>query len=88
MSELPEALRAELAGLGVDVADEVGLRQALERCVPTYSLVRLNTIASKRWKCHYRLLLGTDYYDAQTAAEAYARGIVATLSTKAASDTV
>jgi len=86
MGELSETLRAELARLGLDITDEVGLRQALERYVPSYSLIRLNTIAAKRWKCRYRLLLGTDYYDAQTAAEAYARGIVAALAARSAAE--
>jgi hypothetical protein len=80
MNELPETLRAELHRLGITITDEVGLRQTLERYVPTYTLVRLNPIATKRWKCRYRLLLGSNYYDARTAAEAYARGIIAALS--------
>jgi hypothetical protein len=59
--------------------DEVGLREALEAQVPGWDLLRLTSAAAKRWKCHYRLMAGQGYYDGNTAAEAYARALLAAL---------
>jgi hypothetical protein len=59
--------------------DEVGLREALETRVPGWELFCLTPAAARRWKCRYRLLMGAGYYDGQTAAEAYARALLAVL---------
>jgi hypothetical protein len=73
-----ELLRA-LAAHGIEACDEVALREALEAHVPTYTLIKLAPWPARRWKCHYRLLLGDQIYDAQGAAEAYARALLAVL---------
>jgi hypothetical protein len=67
----PDAPDAELP--------EVDLRQELERRAPIYTLVRLNPIATRRWKARYRIMLAADYLDAQSAAETYARALLAAL---------
>jgi len=56
--------------------DEIGLRVALEACVPTWTLICLSKAAAKRWKAHYRLMMGAEVFDAATAAEAYARALL------------
>ncbi|HEX6798183.1 MAG TPA: hypothetical protein VF116_10780 [Ktedonobacterales bacterium] len=71
---------ARLDAAGVAARDEVALRRALERLVPGYNLFRLTPAAAKRWKCRYRILLAQGYYDGQSAAEAYARALLAALS--------
>src|SRR5260370_41484738 len=76
----PEELARELTAVGIVAHDEVGLRRALERRVPGYSLFRLTPAAARRWKCRYRLLLGAGYYDGQSAAETYGRALLAALS--------
>lgn len=75
---LPEDVQARLAGLGISACDEAALREALEVRVETYTLIRLAPWPARRWKCHYRLLMGEKMYDAQSAAEAYALGLLAT----------
>ncbi len=41
--------------------------------------------AVKRWKTRYRLMSGHAYYDGQTAAEAYARALLAAFATGSSS---
>lgn len=77
---LPDELVARLDAAGVAARDEVELRRALERHVPGYDLFRLTPAAVKRWKCRYRILLIQGYYDGQSAAEAYARALLAAMS--------
>ena len=74
---LPAELQARLAEKGITAFDEVALREALETRVETYTLIRLAPWPTRRWKCHYRLLLGDRMYDAQSVAEAYALGLLA-----------
>lgn len=78
--ELPDELVERLAAAGVAARDEVALRRALERRVPGYNLFRLTPAAVKRWKCRYRILLAAGYYDGQSAAEVYARALLAAIS--------
>ena len=75
---LPGDLIAELRARQLPL-DEVGLREALEARVPGWDLHRLTPAAAKRWKCRYRLMMGTGYYDGATAAEAYARALLAAI---------
>jgi hypothetical protein len=77
---LPDDLRDALAACGATETDEVALRQALDARVPGYSLLRLTPAAARRWKCRYRILLEVGYYDGQSAAEAYGRGLLAVLT--------
>jgi len=76
---LPGDVAEALARRGVAERDEVALRRALEQRVDGYNLFKLTRAASRRWKCRYRILLGAGYYDGQSAAEAYARALLATL---------
>jgi hypothetical protein len=75
--QVPETLRAALIEQGITAVDEVALRVALERRLPSYTLYRLTPAASRRWKCQYRLMFGATYIDCQTVAEAYARALLA-----------
>jgi len=59
--------------------DEVSLREALEMRAETYTLIKLAPWPARRWKCRYRLMMGESMYDAQSVAEAYALGLLATL---------
>ena len=77
--ELPDDVVAQLAAAGIVARDEIGLRRALEGQVPGYNLFRLTPAAAKRWKCRYRILLAAGYYDGQSAAETYARALLAAL---------
>ena len=77
---MPEAILTALQARHLP-ADEVALREALEARVPGWDLHRLTPAAAKRWKCRYRLLMGNGYYDGATAAEAYARALLATFET-------
>ncbi len=77
---ISEVLRSQLAQHGVTTFDEVALREALEAHVETYTLIKLAPWPVRRWKCHYRLLIGDKMYDAQSAAEAYALALLAVLS--------
>lgn len=76
---IPEELQLRLAQNGITAFDEVALREALEAHVPTYTLIKLAPWPSRRWKCHYRLLIGEKIYDAQSVMEAYALGLLAAL---------
>jgi len=60
---LPEDLARRLQAHGVSARDEVALRCELERHAPTYTLVRLNSIATRWWKARYRIMLGERYLD-------------------------
>jgi hypothetical protein len=77
---IPPALQARLATHGISATDEVALREALEARAETYTLIKLAPWPARRWKSHYRLLLGDAIFDAQTAAEAYALGLLSLLS--------
>jgi len=77
---IAQELQSRLAGLGITTFDEIALREALEARVETYTLIRLASWPAKRWKCRYRLLIGDTMHDAQSAAEAYALGLLAVLS--------
>jgi hypothetical protein len=79
---LPETVALQLKQAGITAEGEVGLREALERHIETYTLIRLAPRAARRWKCHYRLMMGADVYDAQSASEAYALGILAIVQQK------
>lgn len=79
---IPETLQRQLARHGITSVDEVALREALETRVETYTLIKLAPWPARRWKCHYRLLIGEKMYDAQSAAEAYALGILSSFTTK------
>ena len=76
---IPEALKSRLARHGITAFDEVALRETLEARVETYTLIKLAPWPARRWKCRYRLLMGDTVYDAQSAAEAYALGLLAVL---------
>ena len=79
---IPETLQHQLAQHGITSTDEVTLREALETRAETYTLIKLAPWPARRWKCHYRLLLGEKMYDAQSAAEAYALGFLSGFTTK------
>lgn len=76
---IPEELQARLARHGIQASDEVALREALEARAETYTLIKLAPWPARRWKCHYRLLIGDSIFDAQSAAEAYALGLLSLL---------
>jgi hypothetical protein len=76
---IPEEIQTRLAPYGIIALDEVALREALEVHVPTYTLIKLAPWPARRWKCHYRLMIGDKIFDAQSAAEAYALGLLAAL---------
>lgn len=77
---IAEALQQQLAQHGITAGDEVTLREALEERVETYTLIKLAPWPARRWKCRYRLMMRDQMYDAQSAAEAYALGLLAVLS--------
>lgn len=81
---LPPELAELLAKRGVAETGEVALRRSLEALVPGYSLYRLTPAAAKRWKCRYRIMLDAGFFDGQSAAEAYARALLAVVSAPAA----
>ena len=81
---IPETLHIQLAHHGITITDEVALREALEERVETYTLIKLAAWPARRWKCRYRLMMRDNIYDAQSAAEAYALGLLATLTTSPA----
>jgi hypothetical protein len=56
--------------------DEVSLREALEKNTNGWTLIYMPKAASVRWKAKYRLLLGDNYFDASTVAEAYAQALL------------
>ena len=76
---LSETMQEQLTRHGITQYDEVGLRQELEARVPTYTLIKLADWPARRWKCHYRLLMGTVMHDAQSVPEAYALALIAIL---------
>ena len=76
---ISDELHFALAKYGITAREEVALREALESRVETYTLIKLAPWPSRRWKCKYRLLLSEKIYDAQSAAEAYALALLATL---------
>lgn len=82
---LPNDLIEQLQAHGVSTLGEVELRRQLEQHAPSYTLFRLNSIAARRWKARYRIMLAADYLDCQSVAEAYARALLATLDEKGAS---
>ena len=79
---LPELLQTQLVGLDINDFSEVALREALEKHVETYTLIKLAPWAARRWKCRYRLMMGDTMHDAQSASEAYALALRAVLTTK------
>ncbi len=76
---IPEQLHKQLTQHGITASGEVALREALETRAETYTLIKLAPWPARRWKCQYRLLIGEKMYDAQSAAEAYAMGLLAVL---------
>jgi hypothetical protein len=76
---LSETMQQQLIHHGIIHYDEVGLREELEARVPTYTLIKLADWPARRWKCHYRLLMGTAMHDAQSVPEAYALALLAIL---------
>ncbi len=76
---IAEELQRQLAGYGIVDYGEVAVREALEARCETYTLIKLAPWPARRWKCHYRLMMGDGMYDAQTVAEAYALGLLALL---------
>lgn len=74
---LAEELQAQLREQGISDFGEVTLREALEARAATYTLIKLADWPARRWKCRYRLMMGDSIYDAQSVAEAYARGLLA-----------
>jgi len=76
---IPDELQKALAKYNIMAREEVDLREALEAYVETYTLIKLAPWPARRWECRYRLLLGDKMHDAQSAAEAYAMALLATL---------
>ena len=76
---LPETMQQQLIRYGITRYDEVGLRQELEARVPTYTLIKLADWPARRWKCHYRLMMGSAMHDAQSVSEAYALALLSLL---------
>ena len=70
-------LQERLACQGITDFDEVMLRQELEKRVTTYTLIKLADWPARRWKCCYRLLMGSSMHDAQSVPEAYALALLA-----------
>ncbi len=77
---IPETLQDQLRHHGISDCGEVPLREQLESRVETYTLIKLAPWPARRWKCRYRLLIGDKMYDAQSASEAYALGLLAVLT--------
>jgi hypothetical protein len=76
---LSETVQHQLACHGITDYNEIVLRQELEARVPTYTLIKLADWPARRWKCHYRLLMGTAMHDAQSVPEAYALALLSIL---------
>ncbi len=74
---LAMALQEQLICQGITNFDEVMLREELEKRVTTYTLIRLADWPARRWKCRYRLMMGTSMHDAQSVPEAYALALLA-----------
>jgi hypothetical protein len=77
---VPEEIRSQLIQYGITEYSEVALRETLEQHTETYTLFKLAPWPARRWKCHYRVMMGAGMYDAQTVAEAYALALLALLS--------
>jgi hypothetical protein len=77
---IPQELQAQLARYAITDFDEIALRETLEAHAETYTLIKLAPWPARRWKCRYRLMMGDCFYDAQSAPEAYARGLLAVLT--------
>jgi len=77
--QLSDSLRLQLIEHGISAFDEVSLREALEQHSSTYTLIKLADWPARRWKCHYRLMMGEGMYNAQSAAEAYALALLAAM---------
>ncbi len=77
---LPDDVCIQLASYGIHDYGEVALREALERYIDTYTLFKLAPWPARRWKCHYRVMMGEGMYDAQTVSEAYALALLAALT--------
>lgn len=76
---LTDELRDELAAYGMTDCSEAALREALEKRVETYTLIKLAPWPARRWKCRYRLMMGDVFLDTQSVAEAYARALLSVL---------
>ena len=70
-------LQERLAHQGITNFDEVRLREELEKRVTTYTLIKLADWPARRWKCRYRLMMGSSMHDAQSVPEAYALALLA-----------
>ena len=79
---LPATLTTQLTCYGITDFDEVSLRETLEQYAETYTLIKLAPWPARRWKCRYRLMMSEAMYDAQSAAEAYALGLLAVLQNR------
>jgi hypothetical protein len=78
---LPAHITQQLAEHHVLDQGEGALRETLERYTETYTLIKLAPWPARRWKCHYRLMIGSAIYDAQSPSEAYALALLALLHT-------
>ena len=76
---ISQDLQTQLAQYNITDYTEVALREALEAHVETYTLIKLASWPARRWKCHYRIMMGDNIYDAQSVPEAYALALVAIL---------
>jgi hypothetical protein len=76
---IADELYQALAKYNITSREEVALREALEKHVDTYTLIKLAPWPARRWKCRYRLLMGDKMHDAQSPAEAYAMALLTTL---------
>lgn len=83
---IPTELQWQLTQHGISDFGEVALRQALEANAATYTLIKLAPWPARRWKCHYRLMMGDTIYDAQTVEEAYALGLLNALRKRAGNE--
>ncbi len=79
---LPEDVQRSLRERSITRFDEVTLRQELEAHVATYTLFKLADWPARRWKCRYRVMMSAGTYDGQSAAEAYARALLAALQSE------
>ena len=80
---VPEEICEQLKRYDIVAYEEVVLREELERHCETYTLFKLAPWPARRWKCHYRVMMGTGVYDGQTVAEAYALALLALLRQEA-----
>jgi len=73
---LTMALQERLICQGITNFNEVMLREELEKRVTTYTLIKLANWPARRWKCCYRLMMGSSMHDAQSVPEAYALALL------------